>query len=357
MALTFFTDPHLGLKRTAHTTSRSQALLRERLFREAYAIPNSTYGDVFCLGDLFDTTENDEDTFLQGYELVLGCTGVLAGNHDISNRVDVKSSLQKLRSIQAVYNRIIVSNDPGKPNVQYSQHMFESQKNVLIAAVPHCLTQEIFEESVRNACNVTVNEEVCRVLLLHCNVGDGHGEYHKDSSTLCLTTPLQKHVIEHFDYVLVGHEHVPRELYDGKLVILGNTFPVSFGEIADRFVYRLEDGVLTKTRSVEAAKIYRRLTCQELLAEKGKIDVTQDFIEIDGQLPFSEVGEFSRAIERFWKANPHLLMVKNSVAIDTPERAAPVKFFADLAANVQRDAKTNGFEAELSEILTGGADL
>ena len=301
---TVFTDPHLWLKRNSNTTQKSQELLRDHLSEIALELVAKE--NPICVGDLFDKSENSEEGILQGISVASKCRYVLAGNHDIKNNVDAVTSFDVLE--QTLQGGIMLKNPDLSQPYTYQKGGF--------TFIPHCLTQDLFEASVRLACEEVVKHSTT-VLFLHCNVGDGFGDVEGDGSCLWLTSELQALVVERFDFVLVGHEHVPKTLHNGKLVILGNTFPLSFGEIADRYYYTLdtEKKTLERTLSVRASDIFEEVPVDLLFGSKGTYETTRLLIDLVGEINMNESAEYARYISTFWKTNPHLLMVRKSVEV------------------------------------------
>lgn len=344
---TLFTDPHLGLKRSSNTTQKSQQLLRDHLYELALELAQKE--SSICVGDLFDKSENSEEIILQGIEVSKPCRYVLAGNHDIKNIAD---SVTSFDVVKVTKSGMVSSPDLSKPYI-YS--------HAGLTFIPHCMTQAIFEESIREACNAPYpdpEKSPTLALFLHCNVGDGFGDLEGDGSCLWLTSELQKLVVERFDFVLVGHEHEPRTLHDGKLVILGNTFPLGFGEIADRYYYTLdtEKKTLERTLSVRASDIFEELPVELLFSAKGTNETTKLLVDITGEINANESSEYARYISTFWKTNPHLLMVRKSVEVrNMGKLVGECKVDRRGLVEIIRDQLgSRGFSVEMAELELDG---
>ena len=346
-----FTDPHLGLKRSTNTTQKSQELLREHLYELALEL--STRHGAICVGDLFDKSENSEETILQGIKVSSQCNYVLAGNHDIKNIAGSVTSFDVVDAALADCT-MIKNPDLSKPYI-YTRGGF--------TFIPHCLTQDIFEACVREACDAPYpdpEESPTLALFLHCNVGDGFGEVDGEGSCLWLTSELQALVVERFDFVLVGHEHTPKTLHDGKLVILGNTFPLSFGEISDRYYYTLDTDkkTLERTLSVRATDIFEEIPVELLFSAKGAYETNKVLIDIVGEINFNESSEYARYISTFWKTNPHLLMVRKSVEVrNMGKLVRECKIDKrGLVEVIREQLGERGFASEMSELEKGYSD-
>ncbi len=328
----FFTDPHLGLTRVAHTTSASRALLRQHLYDTAMGVVNEAQeldASLFCLGDLFDLFSNKEPTIRQGATVAEACDLVLGGNHDQQNNTESYGSLELLKSLidfEGSHTNIVLSPDRAQP---YSSQHNDPDAFTTYYTVPHCMSQELFTQSLAQASAAAFadpnRKSLCQILLLHCNVGDPHEHDLRDAQTaLWLTDEMQVKMLEAFDYILIGHEHVPQSLHDGRLLVLGNIYPIGFGEIADRFYYVYDSA----TRVIEAVKLadmekeFREFTADEIMQLEGKIECAQSLIQITGTIKPADYPDFARSLSAFWKSNPALFAVNahvESTAIARPE--------------------------------------
>lgn len=371
MKVFLFTDPHIGLSRASHTSVRSRKLLQHHLYMHAVEIAKVGANDndvVICVGDLFDRYTNKEDIILQGGDVADYCDYVLAGNHDLKNNVDTMSSFQLLmdrpsQNHKRSETKFVISEDPTQPYV--SRQLLGSPKHNIgfhrAYFIPHCFTQEAFVASIEQAC--AMNEEAGKrdevnkihsYLFLHCNVGEAHGKVEDEGTTLALTDDLQKRVSECFTRVLIGHEHSPRTLR-GNIHVLGNTFPVHFGEIGDRFSYVLDidTNELTATKIFSEADDFKTFQIDDFLEQKGEINTAVGLVEITGEVKAEEYSEFSRALQKFWRLNEEsLFAVKNSVVI---KHAAAVQKVvrggrASLREVIGKEVVTAGYGEEFAEI-------
>lgn len=326
MSIWFFSDPHIGLVRNSHTTVQSRAALRQELFRTAARLIEITGSDqLFCLGDLFDTDTNDEATILQGAEIVNRCTMVLGGNHDLPNREGKLSSLQLLD--QVILHKIVCgsTDEPG----------FGRGINPSVYFVPHMATQELFEQSLREACADAASLKEAYpghpfILCLHCNYNSGL--IHNDAS-LNLTKEKADELLEVFEYVLLGHEHESRTLHGGKLIILGNTHPTSFSDISDKYIWEFDGSEFRAHLLWSKADNYGKVDWDH------DIDVIPDtvqFIEITGKAPAERLPDIAQNIAKLWKTYPNLLMVRNNVESDIslPEVDVAVSRTMDLPSRI-----------------------
>lgn len=347
----FFTDPHEGVSRVQNTTMASAQALRDRIHETCMLmLKNARSGDPYyiaCLGDLFDKHSNPEPVVARGARVVEQCDAVLAGNHDIKNVVGSLSSLGLVHEMLGDRSPVVMSPDLTEPYVQIQE---TGQGDVVLHFIPHCLTQELFEQSVRLACDSV--SYGYNVLCLHCNVGDAHGQVEAEGSTLALTEELQELVIQHFDLTMVGHEHTPRKLHKGKIVVMGNLLPLGFGELSNRYTYMLDPqtkqlAMLCHFAEDEEVKSYH-VRDLETLESFGAAYVT-----IGGEIQPEQYPVLARQIRKLWSNSPNTLMVSNVVEIDRPDALSRTRVEASkqtLMDLVRAEAKTKGFATELEEL-------
>lgn len=305
MKLTLFTDPHLGAVRSAHSTVASRPRLASRLFEQADNIV-SRPGNHICLGDLYDTYSNDETTIKQGMSVIARCKIVLAGNHDVVSRADKLGSLELADHLGM--NGIAI-------NVYGEAMVFsETFGDTEFVLLPHVADQEMFVTALKTLLE-SGRSAKHKVLLLHCNVGNDM--VRGVDGALNLDLDLAKQLLSNFDYIFVGHEHDPKTYLDGKLVVLGNTLPLTFGEISDRYIYEFDTiaGTFTKEKIWDKATRYVELTAEELIAEEGVCSYHADFIDVTGTVGVNQLAPLARAFVTLWKVNPYVLMIRNAVEV------------------------------------------
>ena len=374
MKTAFFTDPHIGLVRAANTTSKSRELLREHLYDHTMAtiakIKDENPGiAIVCLGDLFDTYSNEERYVKQGADIMRQCDILLSGNHDMSNREDVIGSLQLLGSLgierntqasSALDNNLLI-NTEYDGSVHYARCI---ENRTLYTCISHTMTQALFEEALDTGIEfLAVNPEYAswnKLLLLHCNVGEPHDhDIRPDQTALWLLPDMQKKLLQSYDYILVGHEHVPRSFHQGRLLVLGNVYPIGFGEMADRFYYIFDSETkeITSHRIVDIEKEFLTLTVDAISGSDGKLEVTHRMVQIEGRIKPQESAQVSRSIATFWKMNPYLFAVRPLIEIDNGtkvkvEKDGESSFLPrTLKSTVAESVKTTPFQAHFDEIV------
>lgn len=296
-----FTDPHLGTRRAAHTTRESSQRLQHTLYLQARAVTENASNPI-CLGDLFDTSANEEAILLQGYEVARRCLFTLAGNHDSSNREGTVTSLDALKKVGCS----IVSS----PNI--STPYYEAHDALYF--VPHHASQEIFETAMFHAAEHAVHhrEGKASVLMLHCNYNQ---PFAKEDDTLNLSEEVAGRLLNAFDYIFLGHEHKPATHFDGRVVILGNTHATSFSDISDKYVYELDitdDSLeLNKTTIWRKADRYREIKFGEAIPDLTGVM----FVDVTGHEDAAEGTAIAQFVQEVWEAGHQLLAVRNNVKI------------------------------------------
>lgn len=273
---------------------------------------------LVCLGDLFDTESNSEAVIKQGAYIASACNLVLAGNHDLPGREGKVSSLQLLSACLEGNNPIVLA-----PSESFTGTVTVF-KEAILYTIPHVFTQGQFE----NALNTMERAARAaphgppRILCLHCNYDSPF--IHNDAS-LNLDLRRAEELLKVFEYVLLGHEHAPRVLHDGRLIILGNTHPTSFADISDKAVweYTSEEG-FTKHCIWSTAEGYREVQWWE---ELDAVPESVQFVDVVGEAAPQHASEIASKVASLWRKNQNLLMVRNGVvfpAIDAPAQTIPL---------------------------------
>lgn len=345
MKVFLFTDPHLGRTNQSHTTTDSRKRFKGHLFEVAKSYVRKASGlgveGIYCLGDLFDKSNNSEGIVAQGAAISSRCDRVLAGNHDLTNRAGSYSSFELLEEVGSpVSGPFVLSPDPGQPYFQQDPPFFW---------VPHCYTQEVFEQSVRDAAAAAAEDDTT-YLMLHCSLGS-YGEESSDSSALYLTDELKKLVGEAFTRVFVGHEHVPAQ--EGNITVLGNTYPLAYGELGDRYAYVLDTDTdeLTPIKMVSKDDVYQRMSVEKLLQGQPAV---APMVEITGEAKWDQQPEIAKAVMRLWKeGGDTLFSVKNSIKMEEIQSKFEMVDVESYSDALYKAAKEAGFEEELNDILEG----
>lgn len=322
MLIGFFSDPHLGLERTSNTTPQSRKALTQKMYDQAHfaikTLRSVGCKDIYCLGDLFDRHSNKEKIIAQGAAIALQCRRTMAGNHDVINREAAMGSLQLLSELNT--STFVIApklDEPYYEKIRLSEHGSVGA----LWFVPHAATQALFEASLDEALSAE-RTGAHNILCLHCNVGETPDRHAEDEGTsLYLTDTYREKLLDAFDYILVGHEHMPQNYSDGRLRVLGNTFPVTFNEIGERFVTTFD----TETGEIDYHQIFWEHTEYIELTARQVMDGVQllpavKFVRVSGMLASAELPQWAKALRDLWQNNSNLLMV-NTLAVQTEKIA------------------------------------
>lgn len=301
----FWSDPHLGLNRTSHTTATSRKLLQSALLTKARRI---TDDPSVCLGDLFDTTDNEESVILQGAEIAKKVAAVLSGNHDLPNRDGKLSSLQLIGEL--VEDTAVVLLDKTTDFVSLPLKGFNE-----LVFVPHKRTQTLFDDTLNQLLQLPKSATSDKnVLCLHCNYNSPFAE---NEATLNLTQGQAKRLLDVFDYILIGHEHIPRSDFEGRVQLLGNIHPTSFADISDKFIWEMTAEGLNPIKVWDKATHYLSLDWETLLSLPSLSNAEElQFVEVIGTAPAARLPDIARAIQKLWGILPTAFMIKNAVKSD-----------------------------------------
>lgn len=324
--IVFYTDPHLGLKRLANTTHDSAERLRKAIFSSAMAVKQILSGHPpfrICLGDLFDSYSNDEETILQGYDLMSFTDVVLAGNHDVIARAEKFSSLgllQKFVSGVAMLNY----GDAG--------HATYEVGNTDLFFIPHTATQELFEQSLQGAEKEAEKSEKWKVLCLHCNYNLGH---ETTETTLNLSEERALELLSSFHRILIGHEHNTRQFFDGRLTILGNIHPTGFTDISDKYAWAYDD----ETGELDKIKIWdKRLHFWSGKASQFPEGKEFQFVDLEDDLP---PGKAAALASKLFKADTYAVRLSKKEMDVSSELSLDTDQFGKLPDLIEADLENN----------------
>ena len=214
MKLLIASDFHLGLTRSANFTAESSAAREAESRCMLDEILLETIHDAaICAGDFFDKFSNSESLLLDSLQYAARFKFILAGNHDLSNRVSAKSSLE-------VVNRVL-------DNVVFDIEVYQ-MAGVATHFVSHCLTQDLFEHSLAQ---LLARENTRNLLFLHCNYDI---PFEQDYASLNLSAQRAEQLLEKFDHIFIGHVHTPSDHFDNRLHVVGSHFPTAFDNLTDK---------------------------------------------------------------------------------------------------------------------------
>lgn len=293
--------------------------------------------DCIQVGDLFDNFMVSAADFMRGYAVADSCRWLIRGNHDVSNNTEQLSALQLLGDITSLV-KIVVWDDVEC----WAAH------GINYVMVPHQRTQQLFESALDRAFELT-STEIPNVLLLHCNVGDQPGtntENHLRSDKI----PA---LLSKFTFVVSGHDHNTRQPAQG-LRMTGSILPMTFGEMTDKFVWKLEaGGPLQPIKVWDADENFKAATVQDFLALP--VDTPLQFIQIDGVVDLSESVLISKKIADWYLHSETIIAIKNNTSRMEREvdDVSPKSGSLDWIAEVSK--QMNDAEREIFMELLNGA--
>ena len=298
-----FTDCHIGNSAGAHTTHSSSKLLDQRIFDNAMLATKqgSPEQTTVCVGDLFDKFSNKESVILQGMSVAKNCDIVLAGNHDLSNRDSVESSIA---IVGKVFDNVCVA----KVNETKVEH-FEAECGAEFTVIPHHSSQDLFDEAIIQVCTGVTKD----LLFLHCNF---NSPFANNDSSLNITPEQCEELLKYYRYIILGHEHNTRWEMQGRLLVVGTPHPTNFGDISDKYFWDYNSATreLYETQLWSKGESYLKLTVKQLL-DGAFVSVGKDFIEVVGtDIEPDLAPEIAQAMHSIWQVTPELLMLRNNVS-------------------------------------------
>jgi DNA repair exonuclease SbcCD nuclease subunit len=303
MALIIYTDPHLGVTRTGNTTPRSRQLLRDSICNtlDDILMMKGANDHLICLGDLFDSYSNSEEIISEGMQVVARTDLTLAGNHDVVADADKVGSLE-----------LIAESYPGKVcRAAFNEptHLLTRLGDVIVGAVPHVTTQTLFEEAL-DQLYIAVSTDQLKILCLHCNF---ESPYALTETSLNLTKERVEKLLDTFHYIVIGHEHQPREHYEGRLIILGNIHPTGFSDISDKRVAVVDASGVRFEQVWDPSMGYAEYQYDDIPTTFG---TNAQFVRIKGSVPSEHIAQVSKAVNQLWKTSPGLLALRSEVTVD-----------------------------------------
>lgn len=323
--LTILNDTHLGVERSAGTTTTSKEQLTLRM-RDRFLSLLPEQGQLMILGDLFDSHTVSPRTLLFAYNALSDwiehrsqTVYLVAGNHDLKKSTNEMSSFDLLCSLLAA--------------------RYPSQVEVIKGAgkltpygyvIPHMPNQDLFDLALSRV-------PECERLFVHCNIDNGFAAQSDHSLNMSLeqieACPVKQ--------IVCAHEHHSRQV--GKVVIPGNQIATSVADWlgdGDKFYAQIgEDDRLTlklaARRDEEFAELHWKYleTCDK------------PFIRIFGDATAAEGAEALAAVAAY-RRRSDALVVANAVKI----QAAEGERFEEAVADMK------GFDvmSMLREVLEAG---
>ena len=283
MQVLITSDIHLGLSRKAHFTAESS---RRREMESRLVLSKlleaAPYDMAICGGDLFDKYSNPEDVIADAIPFASQFDYILAANHDVTNRLDVASSLELVAMSAACHDS---ATQVLFPNVPYHRAQIG---HCTAWFVPHQLSQELFLGALL-ACQEAAREMpgVHDVLFTHCSYDLG---FELSAASLNMPRELAEQLLYTFAFIFLGHEHVPRSDFDERLFVIGSHYPTAFDNLGDKR-YLIWDtarmAVTSHTHWVSEQYVYQGPISE---APSGK-----DYYDLSGKVTSKEVVQMFKA--------------------------------------------------------------
>jgi len=308
-----YTDPHQGLNLVANTTPKSRERLKDSMKNTlGKLLTDHSYGEgelyTVCLGDFFHNFHNSEEVLLDAVAAARFTDVILGGNHDVVNDNERKSTLH-----------VIAEMFPGKVVLPKFDEVVVTSRcagEANFVLIPHHSSKELFSKALTKSTEY-IEEGKKNYLCLHCNYDSG---YATNDTELNLTRKEAETLLKSFDYILIGHDHHHKTDFDGRVIVLGNTYPTNFGDICDKKDLWIDkNGVPTSSRLLWQEDKYISVDHSNL----DLIDPQQhEWVRITGTAEPSQISDISRAVKKLWDATDcTLVAIRSEVQIVSDVKA------------------------------------
>lgn len=318
MALAFISDTHLGKTLKTNTTHDSRERLKRKLFDTAKSSIQQAKQmghSVHHAADLFDKSMNSEDVIRQGATIMHNLDSIMSGNHDVRNIAEHVSSLGLIAVLTGKECPAPLWGPARAIEVYHTSKGIEEENQLAIYAIPHCVSQEVFDRCL--VLSEPRSRNFKSILMLHCNYNNGLAE-DKDQS-LNLTEQQAKALLKRFDYIVIGHEHSHATYLNDRVIIVGCQHPTSFSDVSNKYWIGLDPwtGKISKYPTWRMEDGYAELDIQQLLDDKyqlmeweGRSFRQVNFIRLIGRLPVERAGEIADAVRHLWAECPELIALR-----------------------------------------------
>jgi len=312
-----FNDTHIGVRRTAGTTTESAKALRQAILTNFDVLLEGVDDgeDVILNGDLtdrFDIDLTDAFDLLEVLHAFLKRNPdsrlyIATGNHDLSR------DSTKLGAVQFLASLLVMTH--GNVSLVCKPCTIDGAIHI----IPHMVNQAQFDLALDRV------PEGAKYVLMHCNWDSPFAE-HADHS-LNLSREQAKALIERGHTLILGHEHHPREAFGGKLIVTGCQFPTSIADCVTaegREIKTLscvllgEDGVSRKdTWGKHQPEGFNPLPIGHLLEDgAAKFAEAKGFIRVTGEVEAAQAADALRAISRLRQVSS-AFVIGNAVKVRT----------------------------------------
>ncbi len=341
--LLFLGDLHQGLTlpHSTRASARAYNAFKQDLAQNV-SHKTDTEDRIISLGDVFHNFQVGGESFYHGYRFCRQCDYVLGGNHDYSNDTTLTSSLERVSDLfrmtgektNVVFPFFAGEEDAGVTSL--------SHHDTFLVMVPYVPTQEGFEavlEKVKKP--LKPHNTKYSILALHCNYDNPFCNAEIENN---LTEKMAKKLLEHYDFIISGHEHNSRTLFDGRLIMTGALAPMRFDEMTPKYVWEfdVESGKFSSTCIWDPSLSHVRLDYGVLLNTSESFEGTQ-FVEITGELDPQDLLALTRKIVELRKL-PGMLAVKNSAKLPSREAVLSTDAMTDWTSTILRELDTDEVE-------------
>ena len=338
--LLIYTDPHHGLDLRANTTPASRKRLDQAIQQKASDIVSNDGLITVCAGDFYHRFSNNEDVLVASAETLEKTDFVLGGNHDVMNDSERMSSLGLMKTLTLAKG--IIMPELGKAVVHsHRVHPEGLQAAVNLVFIPHHSTRESFAEALTTAYTAASEDksDSAHILFLHCNYDCPMSE--KDTE-MNLDHGMAATLLEVFDFIFIGHDHNPKEDFDGRLVVIGSMHPTNFGDCVSskRFV------TVGVNDSGSLQVNYHESWNKDsfIHVEPGRVDMVDkdkhQFIRVSGKVTPAEVGALTKQMKE-WLESPTVFAVK-----------ADLKVVTEVSDDDKFDTNSESETARVTDIIT-----
>lgn len=330
------TDWHIGVSRSGGTTPASQVALRTALVDTlAECLDDNPH---LIAGDLFDKFQIDTSEVLKTYKVFaewLAKYGqpltLIRGNHDHNERGSQVSSFDFLATVleQQFPTLVTVARDV--------THWRE------FILVPHLPNQDLLDQAIEN-----LGDVAGKFVVFHANLANKFAE--ASDHSLNVSTEQVVDLIGRGATLLFGHEHISRSLYNGRVIVLGNTHPSSIADCighGSKYAYAIDGGVSkVETWSSEG---YVEMDWQEL-----DYDSTASFIRVTGSATVEQAEAVVEAVAKF-RSKHSAFVISNAVRVDgvASQEALESASAETIRSFDVMSALLEGFDEREREVLRG----
>ena len=303
MALKITTDWHIGVKRNAGTTPGSAEKLGAYLHS---ALHDALFSDLksahIIAGDIFDRFTVDTADLIHTYTTLAKWLDIsneqlvlMRGNHDYQPRGASASSFDLLTHILSAQfpDQVVVVTEP----TEWRQFIF----------IPHLPNNEILQLEIDKLRDVSR-----RIIIFHANLDNPWAA--ESQNSLNVSMDAANALVAQGNIVCFGHEHQPRTLNGGKIIVLGNVVPSSVSDCLgnDTKYHTLVDGLdVTRVPVLNVREVFCEMDWKEL----DETPAHMQFVRVTGDCTSNEAAGMISAVSKL-RQKHSAFVITNSVKIE-----------------------------------------